>query len=143
MFGIQWDLVLKHIENKNGKTQAELKNDSTTWGNYINATFEITKGKYSTDDGQKFTEVNKKYTKSTSSVLLTIGATERNSVLNIYDLSGNEFEWTLEKSTNTLNPSVYRGGGYNSNGSSNPVSSRNYYSTSVSLSSISFRSALW
>ena len=49
MFGIQWDLVLKHIENKNGKTQAELKNDSTTWGNYNNAEFEITKGKYSTE----------------------------------------------------------------------------------------------
>ncbi len=106
MFGIQWDLVLKHIETKQGKTQAELKTDSTTWGNYYNETFEITKGKYSTNDGNLFTEVNGTYTKKSSSVLLTTGATERNSVLNIYDLAGNEFEWTLEKSTLTFSPSV-------------------------------------
>ena len=34
MFGIQWDLVLKHIEIKQGKKQAELRGNSTTWGNY-------------------------------------------------------------------------------------------------------------
>ena len=142
MFGIQWDLVLKHIENKNGKTQAELKNDSTTWGNYSNATFEITKGKYSTDNGKTFTEVEGRYTKpSSSGVILTTGATERNSVLNIYDLSGNELEWTLEKSTSTFYPSVCRGGYYGSGG---PVSSRIYHSTSYSDDGdISFRSALW
>ena len=113
MFGIQWDLVLKHIENKNGKTQAELKNNSTTWGNYKDATFEITKGKYSTNYGFTFTEVKGTYTKVGGNVLLTTGTTERNSVLNIYDLAGNEFEWTLEKSTNTSIPSVSRGGYFN------------------------------
>ena len=144
MFGIQWDLVLKHIENKNGKTQAELKNDSTTWGNYYNATFEITKGKYSTDYGDTFTEVNGIYTKPASrDVLLTTGATERNSVLNIYDLAGNEWEWTLEKSTYTDYPSVLRGGYYRHRGTHYPGSSRLYNSTSVSSSDFSFRTALW
>ena len=144
MFGIQWDLVLKHIENKQGKTQEELKNDSTTWGNYSNATFEITKGKYSTDDGQTFTEVNGTYTKPTSGVLLTTGATQRNSVLNIYDLAGNEYEWTLEKSTNTSYPSVYTGGGYGYGGGSyNSASFRNVNTTSLSSYGLSFRPALW
>ena len=144
MFGIQWDLVLKHIENKQGKTQSELKNDSTTWGNYINATFEITKGKYSTDYGQTFIPVEGTYTKATNSnVLLTTGATQRNSVLNIYDLAGNEYEWTLEKITSTSSPSVFRGGIYNGLGSSYPASYRSYTSTSYSHHNISFRTALW
>ena len=143
MFGIQWDLVLKHIENKNGKTQAELKNDSTTWGNYNNAEFEITKGKYSTNYGNTFTEVKGTYPKPRSSVSLTTGATERNSVLNIYDLAGNEFEWTLEKSTSTLFPSVYRGGGYRSNGSGYPASYRDSGAPSGSDCDFSFRPALW
>ena len=143
MFGIQWDLVLKHIENKQGKTQAELKNDSTTWGNYNNAEFEITKGKYSTNYGNTFTEVKGTYPKPRSSVVLTTGATERNSVLNIYDLAGNEFEWTLEKSTNTGYPSVYRGGSYSSNGSLRPASDRSYSTTSYSNCYVSFRPALW
>ena len=143
MFGIQWDLVLKHIENKNGKTQAELKNDSTTWGNYSNATFEITKGKYSTDYGKTFTEVNGTYPKPRSSVLLTTGATERNSVLNIYDLAGNELEWTLEKGTNTYLPSVHRGGNSGINGSNYPASYRDNDTTSISIFNISFRPALW
>ena len=143
MFGIQWDLVLKHIENKQGKTQVELKTDSTTWGNYKNATFEITKGKYSTDLGKSFQEVKGTYTKPASNVLLTTGATERNSVLNIYDLAGNEWEWTLEKSMNTSIPSVRRGGYYNNDGSSIPASSRTSGSTSTSSYYISFRPALW
>ena len=143
MFGIQWDLVLKHIETKQGKTQAELKNDSTTWGNYNNAEFEITKGKYSTNYGDTFTEVKGTYPKPRSSVLLTTGATERNSVLNIYDLAGNELEWTLEKSTNTNPPSVSGGGSYGYSGSDYPASYRSYYTTSSSSSSISFRPALW
>ena len=143
MFGIQWDLVLKHIENKNGKTQAELKNDSTTWGNYNNAEFEITKGKYSTNYGNTFTEVKGTYPKPRSSVLLTTGATERNSVLNIYDLAGNEFEWTLEKSTNTFCPSVSRGGFYSGVGSDLPASYRSDVTSSDSNNMISFRPALW
>ena len=143
MFGIQWDLVLKHIENKQGKTQAELKDDSTTWGNYNNATFEITKGKYSTNNGSSFSEVNGTYTKPASDVLLTTGATGRNSVLNIYDLAGNEYEWTLEKSTIASHPSVLRGGSYYNNGSSYPASGRIYYTTSGSDYDVSFRPALW
>ena len=144
MFGIQWDLVLKHIENKQGKTQSELKNDSTTWGNYYNATFEITKGKYSTDYGKTFTEVTGTYTKPASSyVLLTTGATERNSTLNIYDLAGNEWEWTLEKSTEISYLNVLRGGHYSKDGAYYQASSREGRNSSSSGDLLSFHPALW
>ncbi len=144
MFGIQWDLVLKHIENKQGKKQAELKNDSTTWGAYRNATFEITKGKYSINDGRSFTEVNGTYTKTYNRyVLLTTGATERNSVLNIYDLAGNVSEWTLEKNTYIIYPCVCRGGDYYDGGDGSPAYLRAVSSPSASSYKISFRPALW
>ena len=144
MFGIQWDLVLKHIENKQGKTQAELKNDSTAWGNYYNATFEITKGKYSTDYGQTFIDVNGKYTKlSNDIVLVTSGATERNSILNIYDLAGNENEWTLEKGTYDSTPNVCRGSNYFDNGYQYPTSNRYRNRSYDNNDRTAFRSTLW
>lgn len=34
MFGIQWDLVCKFLEGKEGLTTAEINLDSTNWGNY-------------------------------------------------------------------------------------------------------------
>ena len=75
MFGIQWDLVMKFIETKNGKTYDELKSNSTTWGNYQNASFNVTKGKYSTDIGKIFTAVSGIYPKpKDTNVLLTTGA---------------------------------------------------------------------
>ncbi len=73
MFGIQWDLVMKFIETKEGKTQEELKKDSTSWGNYKNKEFTVTKGKYSTNNGASFLDVSGSYKKS-ESVLLTTGA---------------------------------------------------------------------
>ena len=101
MFGIQWDLVLKHIETKKGKTQEELKTKSTDWGNYSDATFNITKGKYSEDYGDTFEDVGTEGYKKMGDedVLLTTGATSINSTLNIYDLAGNVFELTLGQST--------------------------------------------
>ena len=41
MFGVQWDLVLKYLETK-GTAQADLKTDSTSWGNYKNNLWNIT-----------------------------------------------------------------------------------------------------
>lgn len=34
MFGIQWDLVCKFIENKSDKIRYEINEDSSNWGNY-------------------------------------------------------------------------------------------------------------
>ena len=142
MFGIQWDLVLAYLE-ANGVSENDLKVNSGSWGNYSNEAFDITRGKYSTDYGANYTTVNGTYPKPASSVLLTTGATVRNSKMNIYDLAGNVWEWTLEKSTDTNDPCAFRGGSYNVNGSSYPASYRNNKITSYSSSTIGFRPALY
>ena len=142
MFGIQWDLVLAYLE-ESGVSENDLKVNSSSWGNYSNEIFDIIRGKYSTDKGANYTIVNGTYSKPASSVLLTTGATERNSKMNIYDLAGNVWEWTLEKSTDTGNPCAHRGGGCVSNGSYRPASIRNNYSSSGSNYDLGFRPALY
>ena len=144
MFGIQWDLVLKFIEEKGVKTQEQLKTDSTERGNYKNAEFTIERGKYSTDYGQTYIEVVGSYPKASSSVvLLTTGATDRNSALGICDLAGNVWEWTMEKTTDTNLPCAIRGGGYSVNGSAFPASNRDEGDASGAYHDIGVRSALW
>ena len=142
MFGIQWDLVLAYLE-ANEVSENDLKVNSGSWGNYSNEAFDITRGKYSTDYGANYTTVNGTYPKPASSVLLTTGATERNSKMNIYDLAGNVWEWTLEKSTDTNYPCAPRGGDYIGNGSYSPASNRNHISTSSNYSGLGFRPALY
>ena len=120
MFGIQWDLMVQYIEIKGGKSQAEIRTNSTTWGNYNNATFSIERGKYSTNPDSSsvsYTEVNGEYIKQSGiNVLLTTGASERNKVLNIYDIAGNIRAWTLESFRSSSR--TIRGGDFTSNGSS-------------------------
>ena len=142
MFGIQWDLVLKYLET-NGISQADLKTNSSSWGNYSDVSFNINRGKYSINNGASYIGVKSIYSKPVSSVLLTTGTTKRNSKMNIYDISGNVWEWTLEKSTHTDNPCVFRGGNYDSEGSHVPASVRGYNTTSANGYNIAFRPALW
>ena len=137
MFGIQWDLVLKHLET-HGVDSAELTNDSGNLGNYLNETFDINRGGYTTSpsSANSFTLLseNEIYTKLENiGVLLTTGEAERNSRINIYDLAGNVAEWTLEKSPYTNMPCVSRGGSYYGDSSGSPASYRDgnytYYSS--------------
>ena len=143
LFGIQWDLTLKFIEEKGAKTQAALKTNSGSWGNYSNVTFKLTNGLYTTTPTKAGSwKLAEGYTKSTSTpVLLTIGASDRNSVLNIYDLAGNVWEWTLEYSSNTSTPCTVRGGCYKN--SSNNAATRGGYSKSQTDYFNGFRAALW
>lgn len=114
LFGIQWDLILKFIEQNGNKTVSQLKNNSNEWGNFKDATFTLTQGKYliSPDSSIKWETINNAFFKPADSfpILLTTGATDRNSCINIYDLAGNVGEWTLEKSLNNDKPLVRRGG---------------------------------
>ena len=149
MFGIQWDLVLKHLQVRGGMTVDDLTKNSTNWGNYSNATFEIedVNAKYTTSPytANSFNPVSETgYTKPSSGVLLTTGANgRRNSKMNIYDIAGNEYEWTLEKSTYAYYPCPRRGGSYYVDGSYFPASFRTYDSTTISISDSSFRPALY
>ena len=152
MFGIQWDLVLAYLESK-GVPAADLNDDSSSWGNYANNSFPVAEGnKYaiynqSTYQLGEWNPVPSDYEKPNSGtesrVLLSTGAVEDNSKMNIYDLAGNVYEWTLEKSPGSNKPCAYRGGNYDVTGSYSPASSRGSGSTSGSNSYIGFRPALY
>ena len=144
MFGVQWDLVLKYLETK-GVSQADLNSDSTSWGNYYNASFTVTNtlAKY----GSSWTQVPESgYTKpESSSVLLTTGADARNSKMNIYDLAGNVWEWTLEYTSYSSFGCALRGGACNVRygPSSSPASCRSNFSTSGGYDYIGARVSLY
>ena len=143
MFGIQWDLVCKYLEVKGKLTTANINSDSSAWGNYGNVgrTISSNKAKQTTTNGSTWTTITG--TKPASSVLLTTGASDETNKMNIYDFAGNEYEWTLEKASNSRYPCAGRGGGYNYTGSSYPASNR-YLSSTASISIyVGFRSALY
>ncbi len=96
--GACWDSVLDFIKATKNVTS------SADWGNYGDAEFDIIRGKYAEyANGTlgSFTAVEGTYKKELYSVskkyiILTTGATERNSAKNIYDVAGNCWEWTTE-----------------------------------------------
>ena len=97
--GASWDSMLDFIKDE----EHNVVPSSTDWGNYSNSeTYTINRGKYavfntSTDKLEKFQDVGNEYSKEKDkSILLTTGASERNSAKNIYDVAGNVLEWTTE-----------------------------------------------
>ena len=144
MFGVQWDLVLKYIETKNATTQYNLKTDSTKIGNYNNNLWNIanTSAKYSVDYGKTLNACPYKK-ESNANVILTTGADTSFSLMNIYDLAGNVWELTLEKTSNEGIPCAIRGGNYGDSGSLCPVSVRNVHKTSDSFIYVGFRVSLY
>ena len=143
MFGVQWDLVLKYLETK-GTAQADLKTNSTSWGNYNNNLWNITnaKSKYA-PDGSGWTNGAYGAKGSSSRILLSTGASDTFSKQGIYDLAGNVWEWTLEYSSSSSYPCVYRGGGYNIRGSNHPAAHRSNNSTTNYHNYIGFRASLF
>ena len=130
LFGVQWDLTLKYLETK-GTSQADLKTNSTSWGNYSNNAWNITNVnlKYAVYDTNSYTlgswtTATEKSKTSSESILLSTGADDSFSKMGIYDLAGNEREWTLEYTSSTSYPCAIRGGGCNYSGSSDPASNR-------------------
>ena len=130
LFGVQWDLTLKYLETK-GTSQADLKKDSTSWGNYSNNAWNITNEnlKYSSNYGNSWTTATEKSKTSSEQILLSTGAAETFSKMGIYDLAGNVEEWTLEYTSDTKYPCAVRGGLYLGFSSSFPASSRSGYIT--------------
>ena len=124
IWGNQFDRTLMWLMECNaenpetGKTKEEVTSDSTSWGNYRNATFT-----YTNSSGVTATK------NENSSTRIPTGSTEYTKANNIYDLAGNVMDWTME-AFNTYSR-VYRGGDYSFNGTSYPARVRvtNYYPT--------------
>ena len=163
MFGVQWDLVLAFMHNKGNIEDSTLTSNSTTIGNYYNSTFDLNRGKYAqcgqlgntwknfdsaldsivvsneTTGKMKKTEQNSYQ----NGILLTTGGTEQSKVMNIYDIAGNVYEWTLEKTPNTYEPCVTRGGLFNDTGSYRPAAEHGGSSSGHSFYSIGFRVSIF
>ena len=143
MFGVQWDLVLKYLETK-GTSQADLKTDSTSWGNYNDNLWNIT------NTNSKYGQIRSGWTNgaygkkdSARSVLLSTGASETFSKQGIYDIAGNVWEWTLEYTSDSSNPCAGRGGDFNHNGDYDPAVKRYSSPTGNFYVFIGFRVSLY
>ena len=148
LFGIQWDLVLKHLSNK-GVAISLLNDNSTTWGNYKNNAYSLTntEGGYLVvpdvgSHGDNWT--NGTHNKSSNEgILITTGSHNDFSKQNIYDLAGNLFEWTLEHYPNSRYPCCVRSGRYDLNGNEYPASSHCCFEIIGASYNIGFRVALY
>ena len=92
-WGCNWDTVLQWLIDSGSKSRTEVVSNSTSWGNY------------SDDDFSP--NANGRYT----------GIYEQAKANNIYDLAGNNWEWTQERNGSNY---VMRGGGYNLMGGACP-----------------------
>ena len=161
MFGVQWDLVLAFMSKDTAKITSTdvLTKDSTTIGNYYDSTFQLSKtGKYATMSDWSLSSTWNPSTKPTTNfvdssrnklaqsngngILVTTGTSEKNKVMNIYDIAGNVDELTLEKTSNTYYPCAFRGGSFVNAGSSSRAAHRSYSSLD-SDSDIGFRVSLF
>ena len=152
LFGIQWDLVCKFLEEKSNLSIDEIKTNSTGWGNYSNAEFQINNVKYAiynqtTNTLENWNVLQGSYLKMSSGteniVLLSTGASNYTKKMNIYDLAGNLWEWTLEHAPDSDRPSTRRGSGYKNPGYTHPASNKGAGTTLESMDSIGFRVALY
>lgn len=115
-FGAEYDSVLEWFIKTEVKTHVEIEENSTEWGNYLNA-----------DNPPK--------------KVVRTGSREKWCANNIYDFAGNLQEWTQEKNKSSRH--VIRGGGYSNFGSNYPVASRGYHNHSCYYCNIGFRATLW
>ena len=146
LFGTQWDLTLGYLVNRGGVSKYSVTDNSTNWGNYQNKELTVTasitktgwpKGWTSTYNWATYTG-NKS---SGTSKLLSTGAVEDvTNKLNIVDLAGNCWEWTMEAYYTSR---ADRGGSYDDNGSGYPASYRGYGSPSYSYDNYSSRPSLY
>ena len=115
IWGNQWDRTLMWLIETGSKTKEQIADDSTSWGNYIDATFEYVNNSGSTATKNK-----------NSSTRIPTGSTEYTKANNIYDLVGNVGDLTMEASGTDYRAS--RGGYYYYGGYYSPADFRYDYS---------------
>ena len=123
IWGNQWDRTLMWLIETGSKTKEEIADDSTSWGNYNNATFE-----YVNSSGSTATK------NENSSTRIPTGNAEYTKANNIYDLAGNVYDWTMEAYGTYFR--ACRGGYCDVNGDYSPADSRFYNYPTGNLSSL-------
>ena len=124
IFGNLWDEALEWlvksgaiISDGTTLTYQLVSSNSTTWGNYKNATFN-----YIAANAE--TPLMTKTKAQSTSTRIPAGSAEYTKANNVYDMAGNVEEWTTEAYSTTYR--VYRGGSYSIYDSFYPASSRGY-----------------
>ena len=162
MFGVQWDLVLAFMHNKGNIADSTLTSNSTTIGNYNDNLWTIKNAnakysgnyrdniwnitnknaKYSVEDGNNY--INCPYEKKQAeNILLTTGSSEKFAHMNIYDIAGNVWEYTLENTGEANRPCSLMGSYYKYNGSVT-VSTRQYLvATNYNFYDLGFRIVIY
>ena len=162
MFGVQWDLVLAFMSKDTAKITSTdvLTKNSATIGNYSDSTFQLSQtGQYAVYYNYSLSSTWNPSTKSTTNfvdssrnklaesggngILVTTGTSEKNKVMNIYDIAGNVCEWTLELTSYTGIPCAVRGGDYFGVGSSGPAALRGFEDADRSDLRFGFRVSLF
>ena len=154
MFGVQWDLILKFIEEKTVKNSKDTDKEKVRENIiYTLNTNSVNIGNYS-DNKWNVINSNAKYSiefrpcpykkEEISEVILTTGASDEFSEMNIYDLAGNMWEITLERTSdeNSWN-NVMRGGSFAHPGNTMVANYRNIDELEKSYPSVGFRVVLY
>ncbi len=120
-WGANWDTMLQWLVDSGNKLLKAINEDSTSWGNYSNDSF------------------------SDSASGIYTGLWEDAKANNIYDLAGNNWEWTQERNGSNY---VMRGGGYNlmggaCNGDDFPAAVRDPLPGNNHHPNVTFRVALY
>ena len=129
IFGIQWDLMLKYIENKRIDEDASIKgklvSNGKSIGNFCDSEIVLNRGKFAqvllsknwysfnSEEMPDIVKGSKKQPQESGKnvIMLTTGASEATNLQQIYDIAGNLWEWTLEYK-NTDAPCVGRGNSF-------------------------------
>ena len=120
-WGANWDTMLQWLIDTGCKTYGEVASNSTSWGNYSDDAFSPNaRGNYT-------------------------GAWDQAKANNIYDLAGNNWEWTQERYGTNY---VMRSGGYNlmggaCSGSRYPAAIRDPLPGNNNHPNVTFRAALY
>lgn len=121
MFGIQWELVCKFLEEKTDLDENDIKGSSFSWGNYANSEIVNLDGKYAIYEDAtglgNWEIIQKGFVKEREErILFTTGASDYMKKMNIYDFAGNVYEYTLSSYIHVLPSYTYiciaRGGFY-------------------------------
>ena len=106
--GIQWDTIMKWLEN----SEINVQTNSSDWGNYYNvAVTGITE--YLINGEENWKRENVPVTKGNNDYwIIKTGNSEYTKRKNIYDLAGNLYEWTSEIMQEGEKKVVVRRGGY-------------------------------